>query len=356
MSEIVAGGCSSYDVDIIQAFLARAFAEFNTLPAGGKVLLKPNLLLGKPPEKAVNTHPILVRAVALMLLERGCSIFVGDSPGYESTEKALERSGIMDIVRDLQSPCRAFQQKSAKGGRERHLAVQGTDVRRRDPLDFDFIINMPKLKTHAMVGLTAGVWNLFGFVPSLGKAKWHLRCGADKRLFTSLLLDIYTTVGPGLTVLDGIIAMDGEGPTNGRPRNLGIVAVSDDAIALDAFLEKRLSIPFPLPVSVMAAEKGLLKEADVVDLGMPAVRDLLLPPSMEVDWNLPPLIRETVRRVFTRKPKCAPQEMQPCRNLHKHLSRRRHSRWGNENLLRLSQVHQVFRACSEMCPAGAISA
>ncbi len=354
MSEIVAGGCPSYDVDIIQAFLARAFAEFNTLPAGGKVLLKPNLLLGKPPEKAVNTHPILVRAVALMLLERGCSIFVGDSPGYESTEKALEKSGIMDIVRDLGLHVAHFNKRVPKE------VVKGISPYREltfgeDPLDFDFIINMPKLKTHAMVGLTAGVKNLFGFVPSLGKAKWHLRCGADKRLFTSLLLDIYTTVGPGLTVLDGIIAMDGEGPTNGRPRNLGIVAVSDDAIALDAFLEKRLSIPFPLPVSVMAAEKGLLKEANVVDLGMPAVRDLLLPPSMEVDWNLPPLIRETVRRVFTRKPKCARRKCSLCGTCINVCPAGAIA--GGETKISFD-YHKCIRCfcCSEMCPAGAISA
>ena len=62
----------------------------------------------------------------------------------------------------------------------------------------------------------------------------------------------------------------------------------------------------------MAAEKGLLQEADVVDLGMPAVRDFLMPPSMEVDWCLPPLIRETVRRVFTKKPKCARKKCSLC--------------------------------------------
>ncbi len=353
MSRIVAGGCASYDEESLRPFLARAFALTGTAPAGCKVLLKPNLLSGKPPAKAVNTHPVVVRAVALMLLEAGCAVFVGDSPGYESTEKALEKSGIMEVVRDLGlqvAPFRKRVVKTSDGISPYRELIFG-----EDPLDYDLIVNMPKLKTHVMMGLTAGVKNLFGFVPSLDKAKWHLRCGTDKRLFASLLIDIHAAVRPALTVLDGITGMDGDGPSNGRVRNLGIVAVSDDALALDAFLERRLSVPSALPVSVVAAENGLLNDADVVDLGMPSVRDFLIPESMEVDWNLPPLVRETARRVFTRKPKCAVKKCTlcgTCVNVCPAGAIRRGE----------TRISFDYRACircfccQEMCPAGAITA
>ena len=353
MSKIVAGGCKSYDEGLLGPFLTRAFAETGTAPAGCRVLLKPNLLYGKPPAKAVNTHPLVVRTVALALLEAGCTVFVGDSPGYESTEKALEKSGIMEVVRDLGLQVAPFRKRVTKTN-------DGISPYREltfgeDPLDYDLIVNMPKLKTHMMMGLTAGVKNLFGFVPSLYKAKWHLRCGTDKRLFASLLIDIHAAVRPALTVLDGITAMDGDGPSGGRVRSLGIVAASDDALALDAFLEKGLSVPSALPISVVAAEHGLLRDAEVIDLGMPAVRDFLMPASMEVDWNLPPLVRETARRVFTRKPKCAAKKCTLCGTCVNVCPAGAIQREETRISFDYRACIRCF-CCQEMCPANAITA
>ena len=103
----------------------------------------------------------------------------------------------------------------------------------------------------------------------------------------------------------------------------------------------------------MGAEKGLLKEANVVDLGMPAVRDFLLPPSMEVDWNLPPLIRETVRRVFTREAEVRPQKMQLCGTCINVCPAGAIA--GGETKISFD-YHKCIRCfcCSEMCPSGAI--
>jgi uncharacterized protein (DUF362 family)/NAD-dependent dihydropyrimidine dehydrogenase PreA subunit len=277
---------------------------------------------------------------------------VGDSPGYESTEKALEKSGIMEVVRDLRLDVAPFRKRVTKANAG--ISPYRELVFGEDPLDYDLVLNMPKLKTHAMMGLTAGVKNTFGFVPSLDKAKWHLRCKSDKRLFSSLLIDIYFAVNPALTILDGIVGMDGNGPTHGRVRDLGLVAVSDNALSLDAFLEKRLAIRSPLPISSLGEEKGLLEEALLVDLGAPQIRDFMMPAAVEVDWNLPPLVRETVRHMFTRKPKWAGKKCNLCKTCVNVCPAGALRAEGNGLLFDYKACIRCY-CCHEMCPTGAIT-
>lgn len=320
---LVAGRCDSYQVAAIRQFVEQALAGLGFVPARGRVLLKPNLLTGKSSKKAVNTHPTFVAAVAEVFLDAGCDVSVGDSPGYESTEKALAGSGIMPVVRRLGLRVAPFAGRIAvqNGGISPYRELTFGE----DPGAYDLIINLPKLKTHTMMGLTAGVKNTFGFVPSFDKARWHLRCGTDRALFAALLLDIHRLVNPGLTILDGITAMEGDGPSSGHPLHAGIVAVSRDAIALDWFIEQRIGVTKPLPVTAVALEKGLLSEPEVIDLGMPAVEPFVLPRTMDVGFGMPALIRETARRVFLRKPRCVDSRCKLC------------------------------ETCIEVCPAKAIS-
>ena len=352
MSKIVAGGCGSYDLPLLKEFFLKALAEFGALPAKCKVLLKPNLLSGKAPGKAVNTHPLFVRAIAEILIENGCTVFVGDSPGYESTEKALEKSGIMEVMRDLRLGLAPFRKRVTKVNSG--ISPYRELVLGEDPLDYDLVLNMPKLKTHVMMGLTAGVKNTFGFVPSLDKAKWHLRCRSDKRLFASLLMDIHFMVNPALTILDGIVGMDSDGPAHGRVRDLGLVAVSDNGLSLDVFLEKTLSIRSPLPISSLGEEKGLLKEAILVDHGAPQIRDFVMPAAVEVDWNLPPLVRETVRHMFTRKPKWDSKRCNACKTC-VNVCPVGALRAGGKGLLFDYKACIRCYCCHEMCPTGAIT-
>jgi uncharacterized protein (DUF362 family)/NAD-dependent dihydropyrimidine dehydrogenase PreA subunit len=352
MPKIVAGGCSSYDVPVLKEFFFKALAEFGALPAKCKVLLKPNLLSGKAPGKAVNTHPLFVRAISEILLENGCTVFVGDSPGYESTAKALEKSGIMKVMRELRLELAPFNKRVTKVNTG--ISPYRELVLGEDPLDYDLVLNMPKLKTHVMMGLTAGVKNTFGFVPSLDKAKWHLRCKGDKRLFASLLMDIHFTVNPALTILDGIVGMDSNGPAHGRARDLGLVAVSDNGLSLDAFLEKILSIPSGLPISSLGEEKGLLKEAILVDHGAPQIRDFVMPAAMEVDWNLPRLVRETVRHMFTRKPKWDSKRCNACKTCVNVCPAGALRAEGKDLLFDYKACIRCY-CCHEMCPTGAIT-
>jgi uncharacterized protein (DUF362 family)/Pyruvate/2-oxoacid:ferredoxin oxidoreductase delta subunit len=172
-----------------------------------------------------------------------------------------------------------------------------------DPERYDLVINVPKLKTHGMMGMTLGVKNTFGFIHAFEKAKWHLRAGQDRSLFASMLIDIYTIAQPHLTVLDGIIGMDGDGPSSGRPRNLGVLGVSKNAFALDDCIEKLVHFPFPTPINQLAVKHGLLPDYAVVSSNMPAISEFLLPRTMDTDWSVPLFAKKLLRNVFTKKPK-----------------------------------------------------
>ncbi len=351
MTKIIAARCDTYDVTLLKDFFSKALAELGLAFSGLKVLLKPNLLSGKAPGKAVNTHPLFVDALAQIFLAAGCTVFVGDSPGYESTERALEKSGIMDVVRERGLQVASFKNKVSKTNagispyREFFLG--------EDPLLYDLVVNMPKLKSHVMMGITAGVKNTFGFIPWLDKARWHLKCGRDAELFASLLIDIHTVVSPALTVLDAITIMDGDGPSNGRVRPGGFVALSDNAFALDAFLERVLSAPFPLPISALARRHGLVPDADIVDWGLPEVRDFRFPGTMRVDWNLPSLVRETARSIMVRKPKCMQRKCGLCRTCVDVCPA--HALEIRDNRLRFDYGKCIrCYCCQEMCPVGAI--
>jgi uncharacterized protein (DUF362 family)/Pyruvate/2-oxoacid:ferredoxin oxidoreductase delta subunit len=323
------------------------------------VLLKPNLLSGKSPQKAVNTHPQFIKVLGEIFLEKSCTVYVGDSPGYDSTEKALRNSGIMEVAEELGLKIAAFDKRVVK--KSRGISPYRQFVLGEDPAAFDLIVNLPKLKTHAMMGLTLGVKNTFGFVPRFEKAKWHLKAGRDPLLFAGILMDIHRVVNPSITVLDGILAMDGDGPSSGRPRDIGLIAVSRDALALDALIERCLALPTSLPLMRLAAEKGLVEEAEIVDLGMPPIQDFVLPKTMDVGWNLPGAVRNTMKRLFVRKPRCVHHVCKKCGVCAvvcpvKAIGEAIGEAIGTDEEFPVFDYSKCIRCycCQEMCPEGAI--
>jgi len=298
---VIFGTIEAYEVAKIKEFLSHSLEALYPLLRGKKILMKPNLLSGRPPDRAVNTHPLFVRAVAEILRDCGCRLHVGDSPGFESTERALKASGILEALKGMDVGLRTFEKRVRK--RFEGLSPFREFILGEEPSEFDMIVNLPKLKTHTVVGLTLGVKNTFGFVPRLEKAKWHLRAGKDRRLFSQILIDIHRLVDPKLTILDGIVAMDGDGPSHGRVRTLGVVAVSDDAFCLDCALEGLLGIRVPLPITEVAKREGLIKDFEVEYKGSIEIRDFEMPKTVDVDSPLPKLLRRLLRAFFLRKPR-----------------------------------------------------
>lgn len=352
MEKVAIEKCDTYDVELLKTLLDSLFQKISFLPfSHAKVLIKPNLLISKTPEKAVTTHPAIIRAIAELLKDYSCTISVGDSPGFGSADKVLNTSGIMNIVEQLSLSISHFNHNIVKhyDGISPYREFLFGD----DPEKYDIIINVPKLKTHGMMGMTLGVKNTFGFIHAFEKARWHFRAGQDRSLFASILIDIHRIVKPSVTVLDGIIGMDGDGPSSGRPRNLGVLGVSKNAFILDNCIERLVHLPYPTPIMHLAGQHGLLPDYEITGSNIPEINDFLLPRTMDTDWNIPYFAKRLLKNVFTKKPKIHKKICKSCGVCIKICPANALSMRDKGPLFDYTRCIRCY-CCQEMCPEGAI--
>ncbi len=224
--------CPDYNPGNLDEVVEKA-AEYAGFPdiRGKRILVKPNLLKGAAADSAVTTHPEFVAAVLRFLWKRGASrIAVGDSPGFQSALSAAKASGIHEAVIQCGAEWVDFlpgRQRQAPGASLVKSFALASAID-----DCDLLVNLPKLKTHRLMNYTGAIKNLFGLVPGLGKSGMHLRF-PDKAKFGSMLVDLSLAAGNCFTFMDGIVAMEGEGPGDGDPYNLGLILASADLAALD---------------------------------------------------------------------------------------------------------------------------
>jgi len=322
---------------------------------GERVLLKPNLLYGKAPEKAVTTHPSVVRGMIKIVREAGGVPLIGDSPGMESLGRAAEKAGIKRVADETGCPLVEFDQpivpSEGRGRRFKQLEVD------RSVLEADVIINLPKWKTHGQVLLTLGVKNLFGCIPGPRKALWHLKAGQDQKLFARMLIDVYLTVRPALTILDGIVGMDGNGPGSGRPFPLGLLLGARDPLHLDQIVCDLLGIRRELlPTNRVAFESGIgMNEIEVVGENVEEVKiaGFQLPPLSDLGWSLPGFLKRALRKALTGRPVIDEEVCQICGRCEeicppKALTQKGHLALDEQKCIRCF-------CCQEICPEGAIS-
>jgi uncharacterized protein (DUF362 family)/Pyruvate/2-oxoacid:ferredoxin oxidoreductase delta subunit len=223
------------------------------------VLIKPNLLLPAEPDKGITTHPAVIRAVSQYVIEKGGHPVVSDSPGMGSFKKILRKGGYLAALDGLDVTLKPFKQSVDVDIGDPFGAIEMAE----DVLNADVVINVAKLKTHAKMLLTLGVKNLFGCIIGLRKPEWHLRAGTDSDMFARLLIQIYRTIQPAITLVDGVLGMEGQGPgKSGTPRELSLMAGSSNAIAADAAIASVLGLdPSRLPTHRAAKALNLLPKA-----------------------------------------------------------------------------------------------
>jgi len=272
----------SYDPAAVQAAIERLLEPLGGMPAfvsrGDRVILKPNLLAPRTPDQAVTTHPSVVRAVARMALDCGATVAVGDSPGLGTLQRAGTQAGYEPFMEELGIGWVEFTPVE--------VTVEERAIKRltlaRELIEADVVINLPKLKTHCMMLMTMAVKNLFGAVVGLQKFQWHLRAGRDRKLFGQVLYEIAQRVAPRLSIVDAIVAMDGDGPNAGQPNATGFLAAGVDFSALDAVLLDVVGIEregFPTLEAAVAAGDEAWKQ--VCTAGVPPAE---LRPAR---WNTP---------------------------------------------------------------------
>ena len=218
--------------------------------SGARVLVKPNLLAAKPPESGIDTHPEVVRAVIRLVKEAGGYVQVGDSLGGPVKKMAdvYTNSGIRQVCQEEGVEIVNFDHVKM---------IKGIPITKA-PLEADVFISVPKFKTHELMILTGGVKNVFGVVPGLFKTECH-KLAPGPSSFARLLVDIYSFSRPHLSVIDGIIGMEGEGPgAAGTLRKLNLIAASTDAVSLDAVLACIVGLePFDIPTTREAHRRQL---------------------------------------------------------------------------------------------------
>ena len=323
---------------------------------GNRVLLKPNLLYGKAPEKAVTTHPSIVKGMIKIVREGGGIPFIGDSPSIGGLMSTAEKAGIKRVADEMNCPLVEFNRPvlSAKG--------VGTHFKQLEIdqaiLEVNVIINLPKWKTHGLTLLTLGVKNLFGCVPGTKKALWHLKAGQDRKVFAQMLVDLYQVIRPSLTILDGIIGMEGNGPNSGHPISLGLILASTDPLSLDQIVCDLLGIPRDsLPTNRVAFEEGLAMDGvEVVGerVGEVKIPRFRLPTLSEPAWNLPGFLRKALKNALTSKP-IFDEEL--CENCDQCIGACPPNALEREERGLVFDYGKCIRCfcCQEVCPTGAIT-
>lgn len=352
--------CQDYDDEMVLKGLRHAINLMGGIQAfvkkGQRVLLKPNLLYGKPPEEAVTTHPSIVKGMIQIVQEAGGLPFIGDSPSVGSLIKTAEKAGIKAIADKMKCPLvefnRPIQSPNQDGKRFKQLELD------QSVLEADVVVNLPKWKTHAQMFLTLGVKNLFGCVPGPRKALWHLKAGEDRKIFTQVLVDIYQTVRPSLTVLDGIMGMEGNGPTSGQPIPIGLILASNDALSLDQIVCDLLRIPREsLFTNQVAFEQGKGKgKIEVVGERLEEIKisKFVFPTPSQIGWGLPKFLSNTLKNALTSKPVILRNICKNCDQCSKICPPKALIRTEMGLVFDYKQCIRCF-CCLEVCPEGAIT-
>jgi uncharacterized protein (DUF362 family)/ferredoxin len=247
--------CMDYEVDLIEKKLREGFELLGgddflkkLIPKGSKVLLKPNMLSIEGKGSPVVTHYAVFEAVIRIVMEYSSNISFGDSPGFGDSRKAAEKSGLMEVADKYGVKFEDFKE-SVHVKLDNSILCKSWDIAKA-AYEADVIISLPKLKTHAMAYYTGAVKNQFGCIPGTQKATWHTRM-PDANNFCKMLLDLNTAVGTSFAILDGIIAMEGNGPRSGNPHKMDTIIMGRSLTAVDSTAVRLIGYDDPLDTPVL---------------------------------------------------------------------------------------------------------
>jgi uncharacterized protein (DUF362 family)/Pyruvate/2-oxoacid:ferredoxin oxidoreductase delta subunit len=351
--------CESYDPEAIHSAVERAFrllggAE-SLLPHKGTCLVKPNLLSPSKPELAITTNPEVVKAVVAEVRKVAERVVVGDSPGRGDTLGAAEESGVASVCRDLGVDVVPFDEGSEVRLPEGRLCKEFFLA--LPIVQAEAVVNVAKMKTHGFMGYTGAVKNLFGCIVGTRKAKYHLRY-QGKREFGAMLLDLLAAVRPVVSVLDAVVAMDGDGPSHGRPRPFGAILASADPVAVDSVALRLAGVdPSVVPYLRAAADYGVgaVAPEDVEVVGDSpesfTIRDFRMPGGERHRSLL--RFGGAVKKSITARPVVNTSKCTGCAQCQRSCPPQVISMSGKKAVIDHNRCIRCY-CCHEMCPSGAI--
>ena len=338
-----------------------AFGFYKKITPGKQVVLKPNLIMRSSPEEAMITHPNLVAAVAVCVQNHGGKVLVAESGGgvYNTAvmksvfrgcgyTAAAEKYGF-----ELYTECKFKTVELPEGIRCNSLEVIEPYVRPHDAL----VIDIAKLKTHGMLGYSGAVKNLFGVVPGLMKPELHCRY-PEKATFAEMIVDLCEYVKPDFSIIDGIEAMQGDGPTGGERRFVGALLGSDDPYDIDLVATRIINIdPMDMAIQKNAYDRGLCGESylDTELMGDSIesvyVKDFRHARSSDIDFvaYLPKFLQPLAKKITTPYPKIQNKNCIGCGKCAESCPQHTIVIRDKKAIIEYSKCIRCF-CCHEMCP------
>jgi uncharacterized protein (DUF362 family)/Pyruvate/2-oxoacid:ferredoxin oxidoreductase delta subunit len=251
--------CPSYELATVEEAVNQAVAWLGGwerfVSEGQRWLVKPNMLSDRAPEEGVTTHPAVMEAVVKRLKDYRIRVKIGDSPSnaHHGVQRHWIITGFTEVTKKYQVELVSFEGQTAvwkKIGESTYFVAKPV-------VECDGILNLPKLKTHNLTILTGAVKNMFGILPGFQKADLHRK--HPKPLgFSKAVVDVFGLAPPKLTIMDAVIVMEGNGPSEGELRKVGVIIASDDAVALDVVAGMMMGLtPRKVHTTRIAGERGL---------------------------------------------------------------------------------------------------
>ena len=336
-----------------------ALQVWDKIRPGMRVVLKPNLVMSSKPEQAIITHPAFTAAVGKCVQKAGGRVVIAESPGGPYTPAAMKAmfraTGYRDMAEacgfTLYTDCKSREVTLPQAKRCRELSVV-------EPfLDRDYLIDLPKLKTHSMVGFSGAVKNLFGTVPGLQKPELHCRF-PEREPFSEMLCDLCHFLGPDLSLMDGIWAMEGNGPTGGQRRDLHVIAGSESPWALDVAAASLVGLePEKIAMLREGHERGYgpldLSELELVGDPMETLLtpDFLKAEASSTDFidRLPKFLRPAAKKLATPYPRIDKKRCVGCGKCAESCPQHTISLRDGKAVIRYQNCIRCF-CCHEMCP------
>ncbi|MBO4622995.1 MAG: DUF362 domain-containing protein [Bacilli bacterium] len=239
MSNVYLKKCDSYDFSNLKECIRVALdsTSFKDIKETDSVFIKVNSLGAYPENLAITTNPLFLKAVIQLVKEKTKHIKVGDNPANKELVSALKKNGMFKVIEEEKVNLFLGALQTTITNHSAHTYKE-FDVS-KEIIDADYLINLPKLKTHTLTYFSCAQKNLFGLIYGLQKSSWHVKAPTPLD-FAYVICDLYGAIkenfenGHIINLCDGITCLEGEGPsTSGSPKHAGIILASNDAISLD---------------------------------------------------------------------------------------------------------------------------
>lgn len=367
MEQIALTGCKTYRYEEVRDavdFLWEKLSLSRFIKPGMMVAIKPNLVMKSGPEGGVATHPLVVAAIGTKLKELGADVIVVESPGGLYTPQVLRivygGCGYLEMSEKYGIPlnfdCSYIETEAPQGIRSRQFQIISPI------LNADLIVDVAKLKTHCMTGFSGAVKNMFGTIPGLMKPELHCRF-PEKPDFCEMLIDLCELVRPQICFMDGIIGMEGNGPTGGNPRFVGALLAGTNPYALDLACTKIISMKEQNALLLRpAARRGVgpasMDEVEILGdrLENFQILDFQQPESRTSDFVLdyvPKFLRPMAKKILTPIPKIRESDCIGCGRCAQSCPQ--HTIHIEDHTAKINYQNCIrCYCCHEMCPERAI--